>query len=63
MAEYWAAVDILKQVAGELGLPRPSTIVGIDDIQSVQLLSLMNAAGNELVVLEYRARPGGLPAA
>jgi len=50
MAEYWAAVDILKQVAGELGLPRPSTIVGIDDIQSVQLLSLMNAAGNELVV-------------
>jgi hypothetical protein len=50
MAEYWAAVDILKQVAGELGLPRPATIVGIEDIQSVQLLSLMNAAGNELVV-------------
>jgi hypothetical protein len=50
MAEYWTAVDILKQVAGELGLPRPATIVGIEDIQSVQLLSLMNAAGNELVV-------------
>jgi hypothetical protein len=50
MAEYWAAVDILKQVAGELGLPRPSTIVGIEDIQSVQLLSLMNSAGNELVM-------------
>jgi hypothetical protein len=50
MAEYWTAVDILKQVAGELGLSRPATIVGIEDIQSVQLLSLMNAAGNELVV-------------
>lgn len=48
MAEYWTAVDILKQVAGELGLPRPSTIVGLEDIQSVQLLSLTNSAGNEL---------------
>jgi hypothetical protein len=48
MSEYWAAVDILKQVAGELGLPRPATIVGLEDIQSVQLLSLMNSAGNEL---------------
>lgn len=50
MAEYWTAVDILKQVAGELGLPRPATIVGIEDIQSVQLLSLLNASGNELVM-------------
>lgn len=47
---YWAALDILKQVAGELGLPRPNTIVGIEDIQSVQLLSLLNSSGNELMI-------------
>jgi hypothetical protein len=47
---YWSAVDILKQVAGELGLPRPATITGIEDVQSVQLLSLLNAAGNELLM-------------
>jgi len=50
MAEYWTAVDTLKQLAGELGLPRPATIVGIEDIQSVQLLSLLNSAGNELLM-------------
>ena len=47
-ATYWSALDVLKQVAGELGLPRPSTIVGIEDVQSVQLLSLLNSSGNEL---------------
>jgi hypothetical protein len=45
---YWSALDILKQTAGELGLPRPATITGIEDVQSVQLLSLLNSAGNEL---------------
>lgn len=50
MTEYWTAVDILKQLAGELGLPRPATIVGIEDIQSVQLLSLLNSSGNELLM-------------
>lgn len=45
---YWTALEVLKQVAGELGLPRPNSITGIEDIQSVQLLSLLNSAGNEL---------------
>lgn len=45
---YWTALQILSQVAGEIGLPRPVTIVGVDNVQSVQLLSLLNSAGNEL---------------
>jgi hypothetical protein len=47
--QYWSALDILKQTAGELGLPRPNTITGIEDVQSIQLLSLLNSAGNELL--------------
>ncbi len=47
-AGYWSAVEVLKQVAGELGLPQAPTIVGITDVQSIQLLSLLNSAGNEL---------------
>lgn len=45
---YWTSLRILTQVAAELGLPRPTTIVGISDIQSVQLLALLNSGGNEL---------------
>lgn len=48
---YWSALQILTQVAGELGLPRPSTIVASTDVQSVQLLSALNSAGNDLVTL------------
>ena len=48
---YWTAIQILTQVAGELGLPRPNTIVSSTDVQSVQLLSALNAAGNDLVTL------------
>ena len=48
MAQYWAALDILKQVSGELGLPAPITVVGVSDVQSTQLLALLNGAGNEL---------------
>lgn len=48
--EYWTAADILKQTAGELGLPRLPNVTGIEDIQSVQLLSLLNSAGNELIM-------------
>lgn len=47
---YWTAQSILTQVAGELGLPRPLTIVGLTDVQSIQLLSLLNSAGNELLM-------------
>jgi len=47
---YWTAQAILAQVAGELGLPRPATIVGLADVQSLQLLALLNSAGNELLL-------------
>jgi hypothetical protein len=47
---YWSALDILKQVAGELGLPQPVTINGTQDVQTLQLLSLLNSAGNELLM-------------
>lgn len=50
MANYWTAADILKQVAGELGLPRVTSITGIEDVQSIQLLSLLNSSGNELLM-------------
>jgi len=45
--DYWSALTLVKQVAGELGLPAPSSIV-TDDPQVVQLVSLLNSAGNEL---------------
>ena len=47
-AGYWTSLAVLNQAAGELGLPQYPTIVGIDNVQSVQLLALLNAAGNEL---------------
>jgi len=50
MADYWTAQAVLKQVAGELGLPIPASITGLSDVQSVQLLSLLNSAGNELML-------------
>lgn len=49
--QYWTALQILTQVAGEIGLPRPNTIVSSTDVQSVQLLSALNAAGNDLATL------------
>lgn len=48
MNRYWTALDIIKQAAGELGLTQPSTVVGLDDVQSAQLLALLHAAGSEL---------------
>ena len=45
---YWTANQVLTQVAGELGLPQPGTLFGTGDVQSSQLLSLLNSAGNEL---------------
>jgi len=49
-SRYWTAQAVLNQVSGELGLPRPSSITGLTDVQSLQLLSLLNAAGNELLL-------------
>lgn len=47
---YWTPLQILNQVAGELGLPQQATVVGLTDIQSVQLLSLLKSCGNELLL-------------
>jgi len=47
---YWTALKVLNQVAGELGLPQQTTVVGLSDLQSVQLLSLLNSGGNELML-------------
>lgn len=46
---YWSATDIVRQVAGELGLEIPGSLMDSTDKQAFQLLSLLNAAGNELV--------------
>ena len=47
---YWPALQLIQQVAAELGLPRPDTIVASSDVQVNQLVALSNAAGNELVL-------------
>lgn len=48
--QYWTALKVLTQVAGELGLPAPPTVTGLSDVQSIQLVALLNAAGNELLL-------------
>jgi hypothetical protein len=47
---YWTGLQIANQIAGELGLTQPATIVGLTDVQSVQILSMINSAGNELLM-------------
>ena len=47
---YWTALAVLNQTSGELGLPQISTITGLTDIQAVQMLALLNSAGNELLM-------------
>lgn len=46
--QYWAALDLLKQVAAELGLEQPTTLSDPGNIQTAQLLAFLNSAGNEL---------------
>jgi hypothetical protein len=48
--QYWSALEVLKQAMGELGLPQLNSVTGITDVQAIQLLSLLNSAGNELVM-------------
>jgi len=45
--DYWSALTLVRQVAGELGLPAPPSLV-TDDPQVTQLVALLNSAGNEL---------------
>lgn len=47
--QYWSALGVLQQVSAELGLPRPETLVATTDVQTNQLLALLNSAGNELI--------------
>ena len=46
----WNALRIATQVAGELGLDVPASLVSTSDKIASQLLSLMNAAGAELLM-------------
>ena len=50
MSQYWTAQSVIKQIAGELGLPVPVSVTSTSDLQAVQLLSLLNSAGNELLL-------------
>lgn len=47
---YWTPLQILNQLAGELGLSQYTTVVNLSNEQSIQLLALLNAAGNELML-------------
>lgn len=47
---YWSAVDILKQLSGELGIPVQTTVVSASNPQGSQLLAALNSAGNELLL-------------
>lgn len=47
---YWSALDILKQTMSELGLVVPAALP-TTDVQTSQMLALLNSAGNELVLL------------
>src|SRR5262245_24281715 len=50
MAKYWSAVDLLKQISLELGLPVQTTTVNVDNPQGSQLLAALNSGGNELLL-------------
>lgn len=46
---FGTAIQVAKQAAIELGLPVPTELVTSLEVTSIQLLGLLNAAGNELV--------------
>jgi hypothetical protein len=51
--QYWSALQVINQVAGEAGLPKVATLFATDDVNSVQnnqMLSALNSAGNELLL-------------
>lgn len=50
MVNYWSALDIAKQIAGELALPQPTSLTGSTTPQATQLLAMLNSAGNELLL-------------
>lgn len=48
--ESWSALSVVQQVAGELGLPTPTSLFGTDNPQTSQLVALLNSSGNELLM-------------
>lgn len=42
-------LEIVRRAAGEMGLPRPSVVIGGSDPQSMQLLDFANAIGVDLL--------------
>jgi hypothetical protein len=50
MSRYWNALQVMKQLTGELGLTQPVSISTSDDVQAIQLLALLNSSGNELML-------------
>jgi hypothetical protein len=52
---YGNALQIARQAAQELGLPTPAELVTSQEQTSIQMLGLLNAAGNELMnVFEWQ---------
>lgn len=47
---YWSALDIAKQIAGELALPVPTSFASSTRPQETQILALMRSAGYELLL-------------
>lgn len=43
------AIQVIRQASAELGLPQPQEAAASREIQAVQMLALLNSAGNELV--------------
>lgn len=50
MARYWTTKQIVNQVALELGLTPVLSVVTQSDVQTLQLMALLNSAGNELML-------------
>ena len=50
MARYWTTNQILNQVSSELGLNPTLTVVNSSDVQTLQLLAMLNSVGNELLL-------------
>ena len=49
--QYWTALAVINQVAGEVGQPAVVSITAaINDVQATQLIAALNAAGNELAL-------------
>ena len=51
--QYWPALDIINQVSGETGQSKVSSLFDAasnENVQSVQMLAALQAAGNELLL-------------